>query len=419
MRTILGLFESGFVILSLLLYSGGVLAVVLSGGISQGDIQQDFDTGLIRLIFSLNYVITFFLLTLRWKKVVYFASRNVLFWALIGFAFASIFWSYVPDVTLRRLVAFSGTTMFGIYLSSKYTIEEQLKLLVWTFGIAVLLSFVFAIALPQYGLESGVHAGLWRGIYSHKNTLGVNMATSSIIFLIMAINSKVKRALLWIGFCSSVILVILSGASSSLANVLIIVLIYFFCQLFRLRLTIQIPLLICLIIIGVWTNILVTNNLDFLLGLLGKDSTLTGRTELWQLTWASIQKEYWLGYGYRAFWTEGNSEASIINTTLSWIVPHAHNGLLQLWTNLGLLGVIIYLVGFLNIFIRAFVQFQQNKQWEFCWIILLLSFIVLTNTTEQNLLRENSIIWVLYVATFFSMELLQKKSKLPRMSNDI
>ena len=404
MKTILGLFESGFVILSLLLYSGGVLAVVLSGGISQGDLQQDFDTGLIRLIFSLNYVVTFFLLTLRWKKIVYFAS---------------IFWSVAPEVTVRRLVAFTGTTMFGVYLSSKYSIEKQLKMLVCTYGVAIFLSFLFAIALPQYGLESGVHAGLWRGIYSHKNTLGVNMATSSIIFLIMAINSQKNRTLLWIGFYSSVILVILSGASSSLANVFIVILVYYFCQVFRLRLTIQIPLLICLIIIGVWINILVTNNLDFLLGLLGKDTTLTGRTELWQLTWASIQKEYWLGYGYRSFWIEGNSEASIINTTLSWIVPHAHNGLLQLWTNLGLIGVIIYLLGFLTIFIRAFVQFQQNKKWEFCWIILLLSFIVLTNTTEQNLLRENSIIWVLYVATFFSMGLLQKKSKLPKISNDI
>ncbi|WP_019503541.1 O-antigen ligase [Pleurocapsa sp. PCC 7319] len=419
MKKILELIESGFVIVSLMFYSGGVLAVVLSGGISQGDLQQDFDTGLIRLVFSLIYVITFFLLVLMWKKIVYFASRNILFWVLIGLTFASIFWSYVPDVTLRRLVALIGTTMFGIYLSSKYSIEQQLKMLVWTYGIAVFLSFLFVIALPQYGLESGTHEGLWRGIYSHKNTLGVNMATSSIIFWIMAINSQENRHLLWIGFYSSIILVILSGASSALANVFIIIVIYFFCQIFRLRLTIQIPLLICLLITGVWMNILVTSNLDFLLGLLGKDITLTGRTELWQLTWQSIQKEYWLGYGYRAFWTEGNSEASIINTTLSWIVPHAHNGLLQLWTNLGLLGVLIYLAGFLTIFMTAFMQFQQNKQWEFCWIILFLSFVILTNTTEQNLLRENNIVWVLYVATYFSMGLLKKTSKLPRISNDI
>lgn len=414
MKKILQFIESGFVIISLIFYSGGILGVILSGGLSQGDLQQvqHSDAGLIRLAFILIYLGTFFLLMFRWKKFLYLASRNMLIWLLIGYTMSSVFWSFAPEVTLRRTIALNGTTLFGIYLSSQYSIKQQLEILAGTFGIIILLSFLFGIALPKYGIMGGGHAGAWRGVYIHKNLLGKNMVLSALVFLLLAVSSNKNRLFLWCGFYCSIILLLLSTSTSSLVNLFIITALFLICQVCRLRFAIMLPLLISILIAGVWINLWLINQADFLLGFLGKDATLTGRTELWQLTWQSIQKEYWLGYGYGAFWSEENSEASIIYNILQWIAPHAHNGLLELWVNLGLLGVTIYLLGFSTTFIKAIIQICLNKQWEFYWILLLFSYNILANLTEHTMLRENNIFWILYIAAFFSIGLLQTKNKL-------
>ena len=42
---------------------------------------------------------------------------------------------------------------------------------------------------------------------------------------------------------------------------------------------------------------------EFALSLLGKDTTLTGRTELWDAVVSLIKERPFLGYGYRAMWS--------------------------------------------------------------------------------------------------------------------
>ena len=51
--------EKVFTVVSLLLYSGGILTVILSGGASEGDnVKIDSDSSLIQLIFLLIYLVT-------------------------------------------------------------------------------------------------------------------------------------------------------------------------------------------------------------------------------------------------------------------------------------------------------------------------------------------------------------------------
>jgi hypothetical protein len=85
-------------------------------------------------------------------------------------------------MTIARDLALVGTSLFGLYFATRYSLEEQIQLLSSMFGIVIILSFLFAIALPKYGIMDGIHAGAWRGIYNHKNVLGKVMVTGVIIF---------------------------------------------------------------------------------------------------------------------------------------------------------------------------------------------------------------------------------------------
>ena len=79
------------------------------------------------------------------------------------------------------------------------------------------------------------------------------------------------------------------------------------------------------------------------LEMLGKDPTLTGRTELWTYVLADIAQRPLLGWGYSAFWSPNDPAAMEISDTLKWFVPQAHNGLLEMLLNVGAMGTAFFI----------------------------------------------------------------------------
>ena len=56
------------------------------------------------------------------------------------------------------------------------------------------------------------------------------------------------------------------------------------------------------LLIGVPTVYLALDNFKRVTGVLGRDPTLTGRTEIWRFAIKSIASRPFLGYGYDVFW---------------------------------------------------------------------------------------------------------------------
>ncbi len=403
MRKLLAFFEPIFTTVSLVLYSGGVLTVILSGGRSEGDVIQEFDSSLSRLLFVLIYLVTCFLLTLRWKKVLYVLSQDRWLSLLVGIAVVSVFWSSEPTTTINRTVALIGTTLFGVYFATRYTIKEQLEMLGWTFGVAVLLSFLFIVALPKYGIMGGVHAGTWRGIYVHKNVLGKVMVPSAIVFLLLAIRGKKNNLLLWGGFAFSVLLLLFTTSKTALVSLTIMLFSLYLYRMLRWRYELLIPAIFAMTTFGGSVLIWLLDNADALLGSIGKDATLTGRTKLWPFVLDMIHKQPWLGYGYGSFWNGLNGESAYVWRAVLWPTPNAHNGLLDVWLALGILGVLIYLIGFSFSLLKAFTIVRVNKTSENLWPLLFLTYTVLANITETSVMIQNNIFWVLYTSVALSV----------------
>ncbi|WP_296744344.1 O-antigen ligase [Mesorhizobium sp.] len=82
--------------------------------------------------------------------------------------------------------------------------------------------------------------------------------------------------------------------------------------------------------------------LDAVLGIFGKDSTLTGRTYLWEQGWAAAMERPWLGYGYAAYWLQGFADPErlwaefYISTRTGF---HFHNTYVETLVELGFVGV--------------------------------------------------------------------------------
>ena len=86
-----------------------------------------------------------------------------------------------------------------------------------------------------------------------------------------------------------------------------------------------------------------------MLQLLHRDEGLTGRLNLWNAVLLAISKRLWLGYGFNAFWQGMKGESGYVLTAVGWAPKYAHNGFLDLVLDLGLLGLLVFAIGYLSV----------------------------------------------------------------------
>ncbi|AFY59074.1 lipid A core-O-antigen ligase-like enyme [Rivularia sp. PCC 7116] len=406
MKKLLLFTEEAFTVVSLLLYSGGPLTVLLSGGASEGDDSGETNTSLILVLFFFNYLVTFFLLLLRWKKVIHVMKKEKIILLLVGIAVFSCVWSSLPKKTLTRGIAIVGTSLFGLYFASRYTIKQQLKLLGWMYGIAVIFSFIFIAALPKYGIMGGVHTGKWRGIYNHKNTLGKVIVPGIAVFLLLANSSKKYSWLLWMCFSLAFILLLRSGSTSSLLNGICLIAACISFRVFRWRDNIMVPSTIAIGSFGAIFYVIVSVTTEAILKALGKDTTLTGRGDMWPYIFEMIGQKPILGYGYGAFWSGPDTPSFYIWQATGWTPPNSHNGFLDLWLQIGLIGLLVYVYGFLAITIpKSFYWLRTTRTSEGFWPLVYMTYMLLANISETTLMIQNDLFWVIYVAIAFSVKI--------------
>jgi exopolysaccharide production protein ExoQ len=326
-----------FVVLVLLLSTGAYFPA-LFGQASEGVAAED--TPVTRLVWLGIYLTTGLLIALRWKRFVRVATRDRFLLLLVGIALLSVLWSAAPEATVRRSAALLGTTLFGAYLATRYDLQRLLSLLTWALGIAGLLSLVSALVLTSYGVVS--YEGWWEGVYGEKNATGAAMALGALVFLLRALSQPRHRWLTWAFFGLSVGLLLLSNALTALMSLLILFLLFPFYKVLRWQYTLMLPFLILAVLVGGVASGWLLGNMENILPALGRDVTLTGRTEIWPAVIDSIRQRPWLGYGYGGFWLgwEGES-AHVWSRTLVLFWPqligptHAHNAVLEAWLDLG------------------------------------------------------------------------------------
>ena len=411
MRKLLIYAEQGFTVAALLIYSGAILTLVLSGGAGQQD-AVEYDSSLTRIIFFGIYAITLLLLILRWKKTLYVLvlNKDILLYALLMLPVVSILWSFEPSTTLKNSFTLIGSSLFGLYFVSRYSLKQQFYLLAWNFGIIIVLSFIFAVALPKYGIQNdGFGKPLWRGVFTHKNGLGGRMVTSGIVFFLLGYQSHRRSWLFWGGFSLSILLLLLAGSISSLVNLLILISAFFAFLIWRWPYQIMVPTLIIIATLSQSLYFWLSNNADVLFSSLGKDATLTGRTDLWPLVIDMIWKHPWLGYGYGGFWQGWNGESAYIWLNAGWMPNHPHNGYLNLCLDLGLLGLGLFLLGFWRSYLQGFTWVRSSNTALDIWPLMHMTYIFLASLTESSLLESNSLTWILYVGACLSVRMTHER----------
>jgi exopolysaccharide production protein ExoQ len=351
----------------------------------------------LQIVWALNYLIFALVLLPRWKDALQLLFANRFLCLLIFLCLASATWSANPSVTLRKCAAIVGTTLLGLVIAMRFDQREQLQLLAAAFGIAAVASLIASLVCPNLFPATEFAPFAWNGVFSHKNVLGRNMSLGALAFLLLPRRGIASFVLSLCGTSLCVGLLVASHSQTALIVLLVIILFSSLSALLRLEWRQALGSVLSLLLACVPLTWLAVSHANALTLLLHRDTTLTGRAKIWVYASLSFLKRPWLGYGYGAFWWVADESRQVL-ALIGYKTPHAHNGFLDLGLQLGIVGVAVFLAGWLVAFRAAIRHLRQDAAKAARWPLLCLCFIAIYSLTENSLLIPNSLLWVLYIA---------------------
>jgi exopolysaccharide production protein ExoQ len=346
-----------------------------------------------------------------WKSTIITISRNIALFLLVALSLISFFWSEFSGYTLSTSLEVLILTFFGLYIAKQFSLKEQVKLLAFTLLIVAFSSIIFVIVFPAIGIHGAneEYSGAWRGVYAQKNALGSAMVLSALSFF--ALPKENSSLYKWFGLSLSLFLIVLSVSKTALVIVFLLIFIMMFYQKFRWQGKLSIIFIdIGILILGCVSLVVSSYWIELITGL-GRDPTLTGRTPLWNYGLSKLVERPLLGYGFGTFFSPDSNyaiEASYAVGT-GWVAPNIHNGFLEISLDLGLIGLLLFLIIYFTTFIRALKLAYATKNPENLWPLAYLTFLAMVNVTESNLMAKFSLNWILFVVVVVT---LNQKSRI-------
>jgi O-antigen ligase len=331
---------------------------------------------------------------------------------IVVLAFASSEWSILPDVTQRRAFALAVTSLFGFYLAARYSWRELIELTAGALLLAAVGSLIAAVLYPGMGVDQDVHVGAWEGLFGHKNQLGGWMVRAAHACLCAAIFVPSRRLFWSGGALLSAGLVAASTSTTALAALVLTVGGVAGVGALRTRgaAAVAVLWLAAIVVAGVAAAVWLVP--DAVFGLVGKDATLTGRTEIWELLDQRVQERPLLGYGFGAFWADPDyGPSAVLAQQLDWAVPSAHNGWLETMLQLGKVGVAVFAVHFAITSAAALGRLWSGP--EAYWAPVTLLLLLLFSVSESTIIQQNNLLWTLYLATAAKLLQLPVRSREP------
>lgn len=357
-------------------------------------------TPLLRLFWPPVYGLALVVLARRWRPVgrAWLAGAVVLAPAL--WAWATQFWSLAPDDTSRRGLALFMTTLFGFILGGGFSARTLVKIVATTMFWLALGSAASAVLAPRYGVEQVINQGCWRGLWDTKNALAAFMAVGAIAGASAATLPGPGRRFWIASFGLCLFDLLMSRGKTSLVCLLLALVLLAIYHLGRGGPLRAVAVAWTAGAVGLWGGLAAVLKPELFFHAIGKDPTLTGRTEIWTALLQQVAERPVGGYGFGAFWNKDSVPAKIIASRTGWAAPEAHNAWLDLLAQVGGVGVVLTGAGCLIGLVLAFLP-RRRDDGMFASVYVV-SFLGLT-MAESVLLSPNSLVWAAFVAVLTNL----------------
>jgi exopolysaccharide production protein ExoQ len=358
-----------------------------------------------RTIFLVLFVAGSVVLIKRRRMLTDIFSENRLFFVFFIFCGISCLWSNYAFTSFKRYIKDAGNVIMVIIIITETKPEQALKAILARYtNLVIVLSVLFIKYIPEFGryYSRWTYEVVYSGISTNKNGLGqiALICGTFLLWDFMTARTKDNGApdkldLFMRGIMLAMVIWLLYMAHSSTSTVCMLLgaFILFFLRSsfakkqFRNLGTWTLGLLFLIVIIfttpGLFTSFT---------GILGRDVTLTGRTDIWQALLAQPINPL-LGEGYQSFWQ--TPAAAQLGEKMYFIPNQAHNGYLEVYIQTGLISLLLLIGAIIaaeNNLKRGLLLGSTHAMLLFSYFITLL----IHNLTEATI-NKMSIAWFILI----------------------
>ena len=246
-------------------------------------------------------------------------------------------------------------TVIAISFLIQYDAKRIIQAVLFAGCFIILINFLYMMFIPISKNETYFIGG--------KNQLSMFIIPILILLILYMQETGKKLGLMEILICGiSIASIVIAKSGTGVVAVGIAVLLFVFSPLIKRKKLALIIYIIILLFLVLGTSLLTENRywLQFL-DSMGKDSTLTGRIEIWERIFARLEASPFFGVGAGTLLLhQGNK-----------IINEAHNILLEVLLSTGFLGLTIYILYFYQA-IKGLNLKKKSHKTIFLGIIVLL-----------------------------------------------
>lgn len=343
----------------------------------------------------------------------------------------SIAWSFYPLSSLLGVTLTLLTTACGLAVALTIRWDELLRVLGWVFRAILGLSYLFELvvslfirqpifpvwmldAIPEnpskllyWSRNLLFDGGKIQGIVGNSSLLAMVAMVALIVFSIQVVSRTVRLApgLLWLAVALGTVAITRSAtiilALGALALLALAVVIIRRTSGSRAAIPARVGILVVLGASAVGAFLLRAP----LLGALGKSDTLTGRLGIWEAVIGLAEQRPIVGWGWVSWWVPWAPPFDHLIRRGGVQVLHAHNAWLDIWLQLGVLGLVVMGALVVSTLMRSW-QFATDRvrttptgEGTYRWVtvlpLLVLGAQLIQSLAESRLLIEGG--WILLV----------------------
>jgi O-antigen ligase len=354
----------------------------------------------------------------QYRRIADLSQRMLLTMSLPLYAVLSALWSQDPALSLRSGLSLLITTLFALYLANCFTPRQQMQLAIFTGACVAVSSIALVILLPQFGIDHGLHEGAWQGLFTQKNVCAeatLFMLTPALALQVEGRYGQLLRAL-YIAVCLSIILMTQSRSGWAITS-MYLVFVATLRILGRFGRKDLLPLAGSLFAAAAAVALVVIQYPSLFLSLISRSASLSGRAQIWKAASASILRHPVLGYGFDAFWSRMQGEASRVFAAAGWMVTGAHNGFLNVGLELGFVGLALVAAVLVQAFRRAGDSFHPGHAGYVDWCIGIVFLTVIYNLDERTIMATQYLPWILFTVACAGLEKGSHMANHPELEN--
>ena len=323
----------------------------------------------------------------------------MLAWPLL--AWISLIWSISPMDTANAALRMTVSTLMAVYIGLRFELAQVLAVVFVVLLLAVGVSLAVYFADLPFAID---HEGNARGIFYHKNVLGNRAGLLALTAWTLWLAGYHRRwvcvaacalALVAVVVADSATAIIATGVAALAAYPLLVLRREDAGLVGHLAFMAWVATLGLLVVVALRVDLVAG-----LLDALGRNTTLTGRSKLWDLALYYIGERPVLGGGFEAIWPAGLDWRSLYVLERLGYVGDFHNTFLDVATQLGLVGIALALAILGCYAVAAMRGLRRGPDATAIWPASYLLLLTTLGMAEHVLFSHHNLFHTLLVATF-------------------